>query len=357
MSTMHIERVPGAKTGHTVSTMRAVQVPAPKGAFELVERPVPEPGDRQVRVKIQACGICHSDSLTKEGTWPGIQYPRVPGHEVVGTIDAMGNGVAGWEMGQRVGIGWHGGHCGHCDSCRRGDFVTCQVAPQIPGITYDGGYAEYMIAPMGALAAIPEGLSAVDAGPLMCAGVTTFNALRNSGARPGDLIAVLGVGGLGHLAVQFAAKMGFKTVAVARGRDKESLSRRLGAWHYIDSQATDPAAELLKLGGARVILATVSSAQPMNAALGGLGINGKFIALGVVTEPLEVSVVSLIGGRRSIAGWPSGSSIDSQDTLAFSALGGVRPMTELVPLERAAEGYDRMMSGKARFRVVLSMMP
>jgi D-arabinose 1-dehydrogenase-like Zn-dependent alcohol dehydrogenase len=337
-----------------MSKMRVVQVTHPNGPLELVEREIPEPGAGSVRIKVEACGICHSDSLTKEGAWPGIEYPRVPGHEIAGIIDAVGAGVAGWTAGQRVGVGWHGGHCGYCDSCRRGDFITCQIAPQIPGITYDGGYADYMIAPAGALALIPEGLSAVDAGPLMCAGITTFNSLRNSGARPGDLVAVLGVGGLGHLGVQFAAKMGFKTVAIARGMDKEPLARELGAWHYIDSQEQDPAAELLKLGGARAILATATSGKAMSAVLGGLGINGKLIVLGAAAEPLEVNAISLLMGRRSVVGWPSGSSIDSQDTLSFSVLTGVRAMTEVFPLERAAEAYERMMSGKARFRVVLT---
>jgi len=298
--------------------------------------------------------MCHSDSVTKEGIWPGIEYPRVPGHEIAGRIDALGSSVVGWARGQRVGVGWHGGHCGYCDSCRRGDFVTCQVAPQIPGISYDGGYAEYMLAPAGALALIPEGLSAVDAGPLMCAGVTTFNSLRNGGARPGDLVAILGIGGLGHLAVQFAAKMGFNTVAIARGKDKESLAKKLGAWAYIDSQTQDPAAELLKLGGARIILATATSGKAMSSVLGGLGVNGKLIVLGAADEPLEVPVIPLILGRRSVMGWPSGSSVDSQDTLAFSSLSGVRAMTEVFPLERAAEGYEHMMSGKARFRAVLT---
>jgi len=334
--------------------MRVVQVSRPKGAFELVEREIPEPGPGAVRVKVEACGICHSDSYTKDGIWPGIQYPRAPGHEIAGVIDAVGAGVAGWTAGQRVGVGWHGGHCGYCDSCRRGDFVTCQIAPQVPGITYDGGYAEYVIVPAAALAAIPEALSAVDAAPLMCAGITTFNSLRNSGARPGETVAVLGVGGLGHLGVQFAAKMGFRTVAIARGRDKESLARKLGAWDYIDSQARDPAAELVKLGGARVILATVTSGKAMSAVVGGLAVNGKLIVLGAPAEPLEVTVGPLIGGRRSIAGWPSGTSIDSQDTLSFSALAGVRPMTEVYPLEDAADAYELMMSGKARFRVVLT---
>ena len=337
-----------------MSKMRAVQITRPKGLFEIVEREIPEPGAGSVRVKVQACGICHSDSLTKEGTWPGIQYPRVPGHEIAGIIDAVGTGVVGWTPGQRVGVGWHGGHCGYCDSCRRGDFVTCQIAFQVPGIAYDGGYAEYMIAPAGALALIPEGLSAVDAGPLMCAGITTFNALRNSGARPGDLVAVLGIGGLGHLGIQFAAKMGFKTVAIARGKDKEPLARKLGAWQYIDSQAQDAAAELVKLGGAKVILATVTSGKAMSAVLGGLGVNGKLIIVGAADEPLEVNAFLFIGGRRSMIGWPSGNSIDSQDTLSFSVLTGVRAMTEVFPLERAAEGYEQMMSGKARFRAVLT---
>jgi len=338
-----------------MSKMRVVQVTRANGPFEIVEREIPEPSVGSVRVKVDACGICHSDSLTKEGTWPGLQYPRVPGHEIAGTVDAIGEGVAGWSKGQRVGVGWHGGHCGYCDSCRRGDFVTCQIAPQVPGIAYDGGYAEYMAAPAGALALIPEGLSAVEAGPLMCAGITTFNSLRNSGARPADLVAVLGVGVLGHLGVQFAVKMGFETVAIARGMDKEPLARKLGAAHYIDSHAQDPAAELLKLGGAKVILGTVTNGNAMSAVLGGLGANGKLIILGAVAEPLEVPAIPLILGRRSIMGWPSGSSIDSQDTLAFSVLTGVRPMNELFPLERAAEAYEHMMSGKARFRAVLTI--
>ena len=334
--------------------MRVVQVTRAKGPLELVERPIPEPGAGSVRIKVEACGICHSDSVTKEGIWPGIQYPRVPGHEIAGIVDAVGSGVAGWTTGQRAGVGWHGGHCGSCDSCRRGDFVTCQVAPQVPGVTYDGGYADYAVVPAAALALIPDGLSAVEAAPLMCAGITTFNSLRNSGARARDIVAVLGVGGLGHLGVQFAAKMGFKTVAIARGGDKASLARKLGAQHYIDSQATDAAAELVKLGGARVILATVTSSKAMAAVVGGLGVNGKLVIVGASSEPLEVPVLPLIFGRRSIVGWPSGTSIDSQDTLAFSVLTGVRPMTEVFPLERAAEGYERMMSGKARFRVVLT---
>jgi D-arabinose 1-dehydrogenase-like Zn-dependent alcohol dehydrogenase len=337
-----------------MAKMRVAQVARSNGPFEIVEREIPEPAPGQVRIKVEACGICHSDSMTKEGLWPGIQYPRVPGHEVAGIIDVLGTDVAGWKQGQRVGVGWHGGHCGYCDSCRRGDFVTCQIALQVPGIAYDGGYAEYMIAPAGALALIPEGLSAVEAGPLMCAGITTFNSLRNSGARPGELVAVLGIGGLGHLGVQFAAKMGFRTVAIARGTDKEPLARKLGSFHYIDTEVQDPAAELLKLGGAKIILATVTSGKAMSAVLGGLGVNGKLIILGAAGEPLEVPAIPLILGRRSIMGWPSGSSIDSRDTLSFAALTGVRAMNEIFPLERAAEGYEHMMSGKARFRAVLT---
>jgi D-arabinose 1-dehydrogenase-like Zn-dependent alcohol dehydrogenase len=334
--------------------MRVAQITRANGSFEIVEREIPEPGAGAVRIKVEACGICHSDSVTKDGLFPGIQYPRVPGHEVAGVIDAIGPGVAGWNPGQRVGVGWHGGHCGYCDSCRRGEFVTCQVAPQIPGIAYDGGYAEYMIAPAGALALIPDELRAVDAAPLMCAGVTTFNALRHSGARPGDVVAVHGIGGLGHLGIQFAAKMGFRTVAIARGKDKETLARKLGADDYIDSQMHEPAAELLKLGGAKVVIATVTSGNAMSSVLGGLGVNGKLIILGAADEPLQVPVLPLILGRRSIMGWPSGNSIDSQDTLVFSKLTGVQAMIEEFPLERAAEAYDHMMSGKARFRAVLT---
>jgi len=334
--------------------MRAAQVPAPKAPFQIVEREIPEPPAGAVRVKVEACGICHSDWFTKEGLWPGIEYPRVPGHEIAGVVDALGANVPGWKKGERVGIGWHGGHCGYCDACRRGDFVVCQNTPLVPGISYDGGYADYVIAPAGALARIPDGLSFVEAAPLMCAGVTTFNSLRHSGARPGDLVAVLGIGGLGHLGVQFAAKMGCNTVAIARGKDKEELARKLGAARYIDSNASDPAAELMKMGGAKVVLATATSGKAMTALIGGLGIDGKLVVLGAADAPIEARADLLIGGRRSIIGWPSGSSIDSQDTLALSAETGVRPMTEVFPLERAAEGYERMMSGKARFRAVLT---
>ncbi len=337
-----------------MTKMRIVQISEPKGAFELVEREVPEPGPRSVRLKIQACGVCHSDFITKEAIFPFIQYPRVPGHEIAGVIDALGDGVKGWTTGQRAGVGWYGGHCGYCDSCRRGDFMTCQSAPHITGVSFDGGYAEYMIAPSSTLALIPEGLSAVDAAPLMCAGVTTFNSLRNSGARPGDTVAVLGLGGLGHLAVQFAAKMGFRTIAIARGKDKEALAKKLGAVQYIDSQAQDASAELQKSGGARVVAATATSGKAMSEIVGGLGVDGRLIVLGVPGDPLEIDASQLIMARRSIAGCPSGTSIDIQDTLSFCMLAGVRPMTEVFPLERAAEAYERMMSGKARFRVVLT---
>jgi alcohol dehydrogenase/propanol-preferring alcohol dehydrogenase len=336
-----------------MSKMRIVQVASAGGPLELVEREIPEPKRGEVRLRVEACGICHSDSFTKEGAFPGIEFPRAPGHEVAGRIDAVGEGVEGWSEGQRAAVGWHGGHCGHCDSCRRGDFVTCQISPLVPGICYDGGYPYYIIAPAGAPAAIPDGLSAVDAGPLMCAGITTFNALRHSGAQPGDLVAILGIGGLGHLGVQFAAKMGFETVAIARGEDKGPLAKELGAHHYIDSTAEDPAKALTALGGAKVVLATVTSGKAMAATIDGLGIDGKLVVLGAA-DAIEVSPLQLIMARRSIAGWPSGRSIDSEDTLAFSMLQGVRPMNEVYPLERADEAYARMMSGDARFRVVLT---
>ena len=334
-------------------TMRAVQVSVDK-QFQLVEREVPAPGPGQVRVKVDACGICHSDSLTKEAMWPGLQLPRVPGHEVAGTIDALGGGITHLKAGQRVGVGWYGGHCGHCASCRAGDFVLCQSG-QVPGISYDGGYAEYMVAPADTLALIPDDLSAVDAAPLLCAGVTTFNSLRNSGARAGDVVAIQGIGGLGHLGVQFAARMGFRTVAIARGKDKEAEARRLGAHHYVDAAEGNVAEALQALGGAKVILSTVTSGKAMTAAFGGLAANGKLIIVGVAMDPIEVNSVLAIMGRRSVQGWPSGTSLDSQDTLAFSALQGIRPAVETMPLERAAEAYDRMMKGEARFRMVLTM--
>jgi D-arabinose 1-dehydrogenase-like Zn-dependent alcohol dehydrogenase len=335
-----------------MTTMRAVEVRQTNGPLELVERKIPEPAAGQVRIRVEACGVCHGDSVLVEGHFPRIAYPRVPGHEIAGVVDAVGPG-AGWlEPGERVAVGWHGGHCGHCDACRRGDFLTC-ASGQVTGISLDGGYADYTIVPAEAVARIPEGLSAVEAAPLMCAGLTTFNALRNSGARPGDLVAVLGVGGLGHLGVQYAAKMGFHTVAIARGADKGPLARELGAAQYVDSLTEDPAAELRRLGGARVILSTVTSGPPMAAAVGGLGIDGTLLVVGA-SGPFEVSPLALIGGRRSIVGWASGRPADAEDTLRFSVRAGVRSTNELMPLERAAEGYDRMMRGDARFRVVLT---
>jgi D-arabinose 1-dehydrogenase-like Zn-dependent alcohol dehydrogenase len=336
-----------------MTKMRAVQVPRPNGPLEVVEREIPEPKPGSVRIKVQACGICHSDSLTKEGLFPGLQYPRVPGHEVIGVVDAVGQGVAQWKPGQRVGVGWHAGHCGYCNNCSRGDFFACQTSTLVSGLTFDGGYADYMVAPAEGIAAIPDELSAVEAAPLMCAGITTFNCLRNSGARSGDVVAILGLGGLGHLGVQYAAKMGFRTVGIARGKDKEPLAMKLGAHHYIDSQSQDPAAELLKLGGAKVILATATNAEAMSAVSGGLGVNGTLMIIGAVPS-MQISPIQLLMGRQSVKGWYSGMAIDSQDTLAFSVLSGVRAMNEVYPLEKAPEAYERMMSGKARFRVVLT---
>src|SRR5580692_7063819 len=337
-----------------MTKMRVAQIARAGGAFELVERDIPQPSAGWVRIKVQACGVCHSDSLVKEGHWPGLQYPRVPGHEVVGVVDALGAGVTQWKPGQRVGVGWHGGHCGQCDACRSGDFFGCTVALQVTGINFDGGYGEYMVAPSVAIAHVPEHLSPVEAAPLMCAGITTYNALRNSGARPGDLVAILGLGGLGHLGVQYAVKMGFETVGIARGQDKGPLAHKLGAHHYIDSPAQDPAAELQKLGGAKVILATVTAGEAMSAVQGGLGLKGTLMIVGAA-QSLTVSPLLLLMGCRSIKGWYSGTAADSQDTLKFSVLTGVRSMNEVYPLDRVAEGYDRMMSGKARFRVVLTM--
>jgi D-arabinose 1-dehydrogenase-like Zn-dependent alcohol dehydrogenase len=340
--------------------MRSVQVSKPGGPFEIVDRKIPEPGPTQLRIKVQACGICHSDSFTKEGLIPDIQYPRVPGHEIAGIIDAIGNNVVTsninaneWKEGQKVAVGWHGGHCGHCESCRRGDFVTCLYA-QVPGISYDGGYSDYVIVPHEAVALVPDELSATEAAPLMCAGITTYNALRNSGARPGDIVAILGIGGLGHLGIQFASKMGFKTIAIARGKDEEELVKKLGAKKYVDNRSQNAVEELNKLGGAKVILATAPSGKAMSQILGGLAVDGRIVIIGASDEPIEVNPLLFIQGRRSLIGWPSGTSIDSQDTLSFSVLSGVRPMNEVFPLERASEAYDLMMSGKARFRCVLS---
>lgn len=333
--------------------MRAVQVSKAGGPLELVERPVPEPDPGKVRIRVRACGVCHSDVLTKEGGFPGLQYPRVPGHEVVGVVDAVGRGVTGLAAGQPVGVGWNGGYCGTCSTCRRGDFFACETATLVTGITSDGGYADYVVAPRNAVARVPDELAAADAAPLLCAGVTTFNALRNSGARPGDLVAVHGLGGLGHLGVQFASKMGIRTVAIARGAEKEPLARQLGAWRYIDSRAEDPAAALRALGGARIVLATVTSGEAMATVAGGLGPNGTLLVLGA-PESLQVSPHFLIAGRRSIKGWYSGLASDAEDALAFSVLNGVHSMNEVYPLERAAEAYEQMLSGEARFRVVLT---
>ncbi|MHA7631608.1 alcohol dehydrogenase [Corallococcus sp. M7] len=333
--------------------MKAVQVQKGGGALEVVEREVPEPGPGQVRIAVEACGVCHSDAITKEG-WMPIQYPRVPGHEVVGRIERVGPGVTAWKEGQHVGVGWHGGHCGQCVACRSGDFVTCEKQ-QICGISYDGGYAEYLVAPQEALARVPEGMSSEDAAPLLCAGVTTYNSLRNMGARPGDLVAVQGIGGLGHLAIQYASKFGYRTVAISRGADKKALAMELGAHEYIDTEKGKPAEALQKLGGARVIMMTASSSSLAGELLGGLGRNGTLLLLGAGSEPIPVSSMSMIGKRTRIQGWPSGVPQDSQETMDFSALVGVRSRNEVFPLDRAAEAYERMMSNKARFRVVLKM--
>jgi D-arabinose 1-dehydrogenase-like Zn-dependent alcohol dehydrogenase len=334
-------------------TGRAMQVPAAGGAFELVQKQFSDPGPGHVRIRVQACGVCHSDSLTKEGMWPGIQFPRVPGHEIAGVLDAIGPDVPVFKVGQRVGLGWHGGHCNYCTPCRRGDFMLCENQP-ISGINYDGGYADYVIAPANAIALVPDELKYADAAPLLCAGVTTFNALRNSGARTGDTVAILGIGGLGHLAVQYAAKAGYRTVAIARGQDKGPLAKQLGAHIYIDSTTQDPAKELQKIGGANIILSTVTSAKALDWVIDGLGPAGKFIVVGAPDGPVVINPFPLLLGRRTVAGWPSGTGMDSEDTLNFSALTGVKPMIETYPLEKAEEAYARMMSGKARFRVVLT---
>jgi D-arabinose 1-dehydrogenase-like Zn-dependent alcohol dehydrogenase len=334
--------------------MKAAQISKAGGDWELVERDIPEPGTGQVRVKMEACGICHSDVFVKEGLWPGLKYPRVPGHEIGGRVDAVGANVVEWKKGQRVGVGWHGGHCFVCAQCKRGDFAMC-VNRKVTGFDFDGGYAEYMIARAETLAAIPDELPSEEAGPFMCAGVTVFNALRNSGARGGEVVAVHGIGGLGHLGIQYARRMGFQTVALGRGKDKEPLAKNLGAHQYIDSDAVDLVAELQKLGGARIILGTAPNAKAISALVDGLSPNGKLLVPAAPNEPLTVSMVPLIGGRRSVAGWYSGTAKDSQDTLEFSALTGVKPMIEKYPLRRVAEAYEQMHGGKARFRVVLTM--
>jgi D-arabinose 1-dehydrogenase-like Zn-dependent alcohol dehydrogenase len=334
--------------------MKAIQVSKPGGPLELVNREIPAPAPDWVRIKVQACGICHSDMMLKEGYWPGQQYPRIPGHEAAGVIDALGANVKTWSVGQRVGVGWYGGHCGVCNPCRRGDLILCANGA-ITGFTFDGGYAEYMVAPAQALAAIPDEVSAEDAGPLMCAGITTFNAIRHASALPGDTVAIQAIGGLGHLGVQFARKMGYRTVAISRGTDAKDLALKLGAHVYIDSDATKPAEELQKLGGAKAILATAPSGKAMSALVDGLGSNGVMVVVGASTDPIEVSPIQLISGQKSIRGWSSGVAADSEDTLRFSSITGVRAMIEKYPLERATEAYERMMSGKAEFRVVLTM--
>jgi D-arabinose 1-dehydrogenase-like Zn-dependent alcohol dehydrogenase len=341
-------------TAVAARTMKVAQVSSPGADFQIVEREIPEPGSGEVRIKVQACGVCHSDSLTKEGLWPGIQFPRAPGHEVVGIIDEVGAGVSEWTMGQRVGVGWHGGHDGTCLSCRRGDFGNCRNL-KIPGISYDGGYQQYMVAPVEALVAIPASLNDTEAAPLLCAGITTFNALRHSGASPGDLVAVQGIGGLGHLGIQFANKFGYKVAAIGRGPENAALAKKLGATVYIDSKSTNAAEELQKLGGAQVILATAPSSKAMSELIDGLGPNGKLMVIGAAFDPIEVTPIQLISASRTIQGWASGIPTDSEDTLRFAELTGVRPMIETYPLEKAAEAYARMLSGDAQFRVVLTM--
>ena len=343
-----------ATTRDATATMMVAQIPNPGADFQIVEREIPNPGAGHVRIKVQACGVCHSDALTKDGSWPGIQYPRVPGHEVVGIIDEVGTGVSEWKKGQRVGVGWHGGYDGTCIACRRGDFINCRNM-KIPGISYDGGYQQFMVAPVEALAAIPESLNDTEAAPLLCAGITTFNALRHSGALPGDLVAVQGIGGLGHLGIQFANKFGYKVAAIGRGSENAALAKKLGASVYIDSKATNAAETLQKMGGAQVILATAPSSKAMSELIDGLGPNGKLMVIGAAFDPIEVTPIQLISGNRTIQGWASGTPIDSEDTLRFAELTGVRPMIETYPLEKAAEAYARMLSGDAQFRVVLTM--
>jgi D-arabinose 1-dehydrogenase-like Zn-dependent alcohol dehydrogenase len=341
-------------TAVAVATMKVAQVSKPGADFEIVEREIPEPAPGHVRIKVQACGVCHSDVLTKDGLWPGIQYPRVPGHEVAGVIDELGAGVSAWKKGQRVGVGWHGGQDNTCRECRRGDFRNCQNL-KVTGISYDGGYQQYMIAPVEALVAIPEGLKDVEAAPLLCAGITTYNALRHSGALPGDLVAVQGIGGLGHLGIQFANKFGYRVVAIGRGSDIGVLAKKLGASAYIDTQTSNAVDALQKLGGAQVILATAPSSKAMSELFDGLGPNGKLMVIGATPDPIEVNPLQLINGSRTIQGWAAGTPADSEDTLRFCELSGVRPMIETYPLERADEALARMLSGKAQFRVVLTM--
>ena len=343
-----------ATTAIAVGTMKVAQVSNPGGNFQIVEREIPKPGAGHVRIKVQACGVCHSDVLTKEGLWPGMQFPRVPGHEVAGIVDEVGEGVSAWKKGQRVGVGWHGGQDNTCRECRRGDFRNCRNL-KICGISYDGGYQEYMVAPVEALVAIPDSLSDVDAAPLLCAGITTYNALRHSGALPGDLVAVLGIGGLGHLGIQFANKFGYKVVAIGRGGENAALAKKLGASAYIDSTSTKAAEALQNMGGARVILATAPSSKAMSELIDGMAPNGELMVIGATFDPIEVTPIQLISGSKTIQGWAAGTPADSEDTLRFAELSGIRPLIETYPLERAAEAYARMMSGNAQFRVVLTM--
>jgi D-arabinose 1-dehydrogenase-like Zn-dependent alcohol dehydrogenase len=343
-----------ATTKVGVAPMKSAQIPRAGGDFEIVEREIPNPLAGQVRIKVQACGVCHSDVLTKEGAWPGIEYPRVPGHEIAGVIDELGAGVSAWKKGQRVGVGWHGGQDNTCLSCRRGDFRNCQNL-KVPGISYDGGYQQYVVVPVEAPAAIPEGLSDLEAAPLLCAGITTYNALRHSGAMPGDLVAVQGIGGLGHLGIQFANKFGYKVAAIGRGSENAALAKKLGANLYIDGKSTNAAEALQKLGGARVILATAPNSKAMSELIDGLGPNGELMVIGATFDPIEVTPLQLISGSKTIQGWASGTPTDSEDTLRFAELSGVRPMIETYPLEKAGEAYARMMSGNAQFRVVLTM--
>src|ERR1700726_1593674 len=343
-----------ASTRFAVTPMKAVQIPKPGGDLEITEREIPKPGPAEMRIKVQACGICHSDAFTKDGSWPGIQYPRIPGHEVVGLVDELGDRVAEWKKGQRVGVGWHGGHDGTCRAGKRGVFRNCQNG-KVPGISYNGGYQQYMVAPVEAVVAIRESLNDAGAAPLLCAGITMFNSLRHSGAMPGDVGAVLGIGGLGHLGIQFASKFGYEVAAIGRGSENAALAKKLGASVYIDSKATNAAEALQNLGGAQVILATAPNSKAMSQLIDGLGPNGKFMVIGATFDPIEVTPIQLISGSRAIQGWAAGTPADSEDTLRFAELSGVRPMIETYPLERAAEAYARMMSGKAQFRVVLTM--
>ncbi len=334
--------------------MKAVQVQEKGGDFKVVDMEKPSPKSNEILIKVEACGICHSDAMVKEGLFPGIEYPRVPGHEVVGIVEETGENVSQWKKGQRVGVGWHGGHCFECEPCRRGDFINCENG-KISGISYDGGYAEYMTAPQEAIASIPDELSSAEAAPLLCAGITVYNALRNSGIRAGDLVAVQGIGGLGHLAVQYAAKMGMRTVAISHSDNKKELAQKLGARHYINTDSQDPAEELQKLGGAKLILATAPHSDAISKVVDGLGIDGKLLMVAATGEPIEVSPMQLLMGRKSAAGWPSGTAIDSEDTLKFSAMTDTKPMIEEFPLDKVAEAYDKMINNKARFRVVLKL--